>query len=68
MDTTIKLFELAGNRDRITTEEAALVLNRKVQTLRKWACQQNGPILPVRIFRRLAWSVQDIAALLRGGC
>ena len=65
--TTVKLFELAGIRDYITTEEAALVLNRKVQTLRKWSCEKNGPILPVRVFHRLLWSVQEIASLLQEG-
>lgn len=51
----------------LTTEEAAAALNLKPQTLRKWACLENGPIRPVRIARRLAWKVVDIQALLGGG-
>jgi hypothetical protein len=48
----------------ITTEEAAKALNRKPQTLRKWACLENGPIRPIRVNGRLAWFVDEIAALL----
>lgn len=50
----------------IPTNEAAAALNRKPQTLRKWACLENGPIRPVRINGRLAWRVSDIQALLSG--
>lgn len=50
----------------LTTEEAAAALNLKPQTLRKWACLENGPIRPIRIARRLAWKVTDIQALLSG--
>ena len=61
------LSELAGCRDVLTTTEAATAINRKPQTLRKWACLENGPIRPVRIHGRLAWRVQDIEAVLIGG-
>lgn len=57
----------AESRTAITTEAAAFYLNRKPQTLRAWACFDNGPITPVRINGRLAWSVADIKALLSGG-
>lgn len=50
----------------LPTSEAAPVINRKPQTLRKWACLENGPIRPVRINGRLAWRVADLAHLLRG--
>ncbi|VWB64681.1 helix-turn-helix domain-containing protein [Burkholderia lata] len=50
----------------LPTDEAAAAINRKPQTLRKWACLENGPIRPVRINGRLAWRVADLAALLRG--
>lgn len=50
----------------LPTDEAATALNRKPQTLRKWACLENGPIRPVRINGRLAWRVSDIQALLSG--
>lgn len=39
----------------LTTEEAAYYTNRKPQTLRAWACLENGPIRPIRINGRLAW-------------
>ncbi|MBN3730904.1 helix-turn-helix domain-containing protein [Burkholderia sp. Tr-20390] len=51
----------------LTTAEAAAALNLKAQTLRRWACLENGPIRPVRISNRLAWKVTDIRALLNGG-
>lgn len=50
----------------IPTDVPAAALNRKPQTLRKWACHENGPIRPVRINRRLGWRVLDIQALLSG--
>ncbi|MCA9367680.1 helix-turn-helix domain-containing protein [Candidatus Kaiserbacteria bacterium] len=51
----------------VTTNEAANWLNRKPQTLRKWACLENGPIRPIRINGRLAWRVADIVGLQQGG-
>jgi hypothetical protein len=53
-------------RPAINTEAAAYYLNRKPQTLRAWACLENGPIRPVRINGRLAWPVPDIKRLLSG--
>lgn len=53
--------------DVLPTDEAAALINRKPQTLRKWACMENGPIRPVRINGRLAWRVADLATLLNGG-
>ncbi|MBU9443822.1 helix-turn-helix domain-containing protein [Burkholderia multivorans] len=50
----------------LPTDEAAAALNRKPQTLRKWACLENGPLRPVRINGRLAWRVSEIQALLNG--
>ncbi|WP_153074997.1 helix-turn-helix domain-containing protein [Paraburkholderia bonniea] len=50
----------------LPTDEAAAALNRKPQTLRKWACLENGPIRPVRINGRLAWRVSDLQKLLSG--
>ncbi len=54
-------------RQAVNTADAARALNRSPQTLRKWACLENGPIRPVRINGRLAWSVDEIAALLNEG-
>lgn len=51
----------------LSTGEAAPYVNRKAQTLRKWACTGTGPIRPVRIHGRLAWKVSDLRALLSGG-
>jgi hypothetical protein len=51
----------------VPTDAAAYYLNRKSQTLRVWACLENGPIRPVRINGRLAWSIADILKLLNGG-
>ncbi|MCO4879557.1 helix-turn-helix domain-containing protein [Paraburkholderia caribensis] len=53
-----------GIEATLTTDEAAAAINRKPQTLRKWACLENGPIRPIRINGRLAWKVADIQALL----
>ena len=60
------LAATAAGRDCLTTEEAAKTLNRKVQTLRKWACLENGPVRPVRLNGRLLWRVADLARLLAG--
>ena len=51
----------------VSTFEAAKALIRAPQTLRKWACLENGPIRPIRINGRLAWRLSDIEALLNGG-
>jgi hypothetical protein len=60
-----------GNRADIPavlpTHEAAPLINRAPQTLRKWACLDNGPIRPIRINGRLAWRVADLQALLSEG-
>lgn len=50
----------------LPTEEAAAAINRAPQTLRKWACLENGPIRPIRINGRLAWRVCDLQNLLHG--
>lgn len=49
------------------TNDAAVVINRHPQTLRRWACLEDGPIRPVRINGRLAWRVSDLCDLLSGG-
>ena len=53
-------------RPTVPTDAAAYYLNRKPQTCRAWACLENGPIRPVRINGRLAWSVAEIKSLLSG--
>jgi hypothetical protein len=50
-------------RPNVDTAAAAYYLNRQQQTLRGWACFDNGPIRPLRICGRLAWPVQRIKEL-----
>lgn len=54
-------------RPTVPTEQAAYYLNRKPQTMRAWACLENGALRPIRINGRLAWKVSDIRNLLNGG-
>jgi hypothetical protein len=49
----------------IPTAEAARHLNRREQTLRNWSSTDSGPLRPVRVNGRLAWSVEDIRRLLK---
>ena len=55
-------------RPTVPTDAAAYYLNRRPQTLRAWACLENGALRPIRISGRLAWSVASIRALLNGEC
>ena len=54
-------------RSHVDTACAAFHLLRKPQTMRAYACLENGPIRPIRINGRLAWPVAAIRALLNGG-
>ena len=51
-------------RATLPTAEAAYHLNRAEQTLRLWACRENGPILPIYIHGRLGWAVKVIKKLV----
>lgn len=51
-------------RSAITTAEAAFHLNRAKQTLWLWACQEAGPIRPIRVNGRLAWPVNELRRVL----
>jgi len=62
-----QLLSRAGLPEVLPTDEAAAAINRRPQTLRKWACLECGPIRPVRIHGRLAWRVADLQTLLEGG-
>lgn len=53
-------------RTAVETACAAHHLTRRPQTLRGWACREDGPIRPIRINGRLAWSVADLRRLLGG--
>ena len=54
------------SRTAVPTEAAAYYLSRKPQTLRAWACLENGPLRPIRINGRLSWRVAEILAVLNG--
>jgi hypothetical protein len=51
-------------RPTVVTAAAAYYLNRRPQTPRGWACLENGPLRPIRIAGRLAWSTAEIKRLL----
>lgn len=53
-------------RTAVNTATAAHHLCRQQQTLRSWACFENGPIRPIRINGRLAWPVTELRRML--GC
>lgn len=57
----------AGLPEVLPTNQAATAINRAPQTLRRWACKEDGPIRPIRINGRLAWRVSDLKAILAGG-
>jgi len=67
MELINQLMARASLPEVLNTEAAAASINRKPQTLRKWACLENRPIRPVRINGRLAWRVSDLQSLLNGG-
>jgi hypothetical protein len=52
----------------VDTATAAYYFNRRPQTLREWACYENGPIRPLRINGRLAWPVSELRRLLVTPC
>lgn len=51
-------------RAAVDTATAAFHLNRRPQTLRAWACLENGPLRPVRVHGRLAWPVAELRRVL----
>jgi hypothetical protein len=52
--------------ETVETNDAAPIINRQPQTLRRWACEDSGPIKPVRINGRLYWKVRELRALAAG--
>jgi len=52
------------NRPAVDTAHAAFYLMRKQQTLRGWACHDDGPLRPMRINGRLAWPVSELRRVL----
>jgi hypothetical protein len=51
-------------RAAVETACAAFHLTRQQQTLRGWACREDGPLRPLRINGRLAWKTEDLRRLL----
>ena len=65
LETAPRFTSLAHEtRATLPTPEAAYHLNRQQQTLRGWACKEDGPIRPMRVSGRLAWKVSDLKQLL----
>lgn len=54
----------AETRAAVDTATAAHHLNRRPQTLRSWACLENGPMRPIRVHGRLAWPVAELRRVL----
>ncbi len=52
------------HRPAVDTAAAAYYLTRRPQTLRGWACHEDGPLRPIRINGRLAWKTEDLRRLL----
>ncbi|MBF6990932.1 DNA-binding protein [Cupriavidus sp. IK-TO18] len=67
MHVATAIVDHAALPEILTTNQAAAVLQRRPQTLHKWACLENGPIRPIRIHGRLGWRVADLQKLLTGG-
>ena len=55
------------DRPTVDTAAGAYYLNRQPQTLRCWACREDGPLRPIRINGRLAWPVAELRRLLNVG-
>ena len=62
---TVAVVEIdSESRSHVDTTTAARWLSRSPQTLRKWACYQDGPLRPQKVSGRLSWSVSEIRAIL----
>lgn len=55
---------LTEQRPTVDTATAAHWLCRRPQTMRIWACHEDGPLRPIRVNGRLAWPVADIKRIL----
>ena len=51
-------------RATLPTNEAAFHLNLACQTMRIYACKENGPLRPLRVNGRLHWKTEDLRRLL----
>ena len=50
-------------RAAVDTATAAYHLSRQPQTLRAWACLENGPLRPLRVHGRLMWPTARLREL-----
>ena len=57
------LFWRVGDRLAVINCRHDLLGDRRPQTLRGWACLENGPLRPTRIGGLLAWSTATVKAL-----
>ena len=51
-------------RPTLDTAATAYYLRKARQTLRIWACKENGPIRPIRVGAHLHWKTSEIRKLL----
>ncbi len=51
-------------RPTVNTAAAAFHLQKAVQTMRIYACKENGPLRPIRVGAHLHWKTDDIRRLL----
>ncbi|MBT9505510.1 hypothetical protein [Rhodoferax sp.] len=51
-------------RPTVGTAAAAYYLHKQQQTMRIYACRENGPIRPIRVGAHLHWKTDDIRQLL----
>jgi len=51
-------------RPTVNTAAAAHYLQKAKQTMRIYACKENGPIRPIRVGAHLHWKTADIRKLL----
>lgn len=65
-ESAFKPHNIAGFDQHYTTNEAANILRVKPQTMRKWACFENGPVKPIRMNGRLLWPGADLQKCLQG--
>lgn len=52
------------HRPTVLTDACSFYLQLAKQTLRIYACKENGPLRPIRIGNRLHWKTEDIRRLL----
>jgi hypothetical protein len=61
-----QLRERLGIEETLDTRAAAALIGYQPQTLRRWACEGNGPIRPRRVHGRLRWAVADLRKIVKG--